>query len=400
MDYKSPFNIYVVWHPDFMEGKSYADKIYNCFNRDTEFALERNLNIPVFYRSVPFGDSKVPIEIPFNEADRNAIILLIDQNIINDDWENYVSKEILRKISSNSQNRIFPISLYKDSGVFLEDELSRLQAIRAIGIKNSDPTIQFDERWTLIRSKLLHDFARLMYNVDSVATIEQLEEGSGFKAKPTPKISFFISHAKADGLTLAKTLRDYIQSETQLDTFFDANDIADSYKFDDQIIEQFNDKTAVIVVLSDKYATREWCRKELSTAKRNKCPIVIINQLQKGEIRSFPYIGNVPSIVGEKNIQNLIDLTLIQVLNSRFSKIYLEKHLKMYGLNTVYQCLTFANPPELFNHLDIKTLDAKDDKQALLIYPDPPLGIEEQSILTEILPEVIFTTPSHSFQYI
>jgi hypothetical protein len=401
MQYKSPLNIYVVWHPDFKEGKQYADLIYNTFNRDTEFALKRNLNIPVFYRSEPPANAKTPISIPYKEANKNAVVLLIDNEFFDSpDWENYVETEILGKIKDSSDSRVYPVALSENAYHIAETELSKLQFIQADKVENKDKSKELIRRWELIRTRLLHDFARLMYKIESVADCEEFEKEKDHDAVPKPPVKIFISHAKADGLKFAKKLRNYINDETQLNTFFDANDIADSYRFDKQMLGNIDKNTAVISVLSDQYATREWCRREIIEAKRKHCPIVVVHQIKKGEIRSFPYLGNLPSLIGTENLHDIIDLTLIQILNARFAEEYLKKHITMYGLKNKYQCMLFSSPPELFNHLDIIDEDRKDRKIGIVIYPDPPLGDEELKILKEVMPEVKITTPSHSFQYL
>ena len=400
MNYRSPLSIYVVWHPNFKAGKRYADLIYKTFNRDTEFALARNLNIPVFYRSEPDEITKVPIPIPFDEADRNAVVVLIDDELFQSaGWDTYVKDEILTKISSDPESRIYPIAFSRNAYRLEEDSLSRIQFIKADGLKNEDKEREFKERWRHIRSRLLHDFSRLMYNIESVSdTAEQVQKGYSAKAKPPVKL--FLSHAKVDGLDLAQQLKRHIQDEHQLDTFFDANEIAASYRFDTQILDQFNENTAVVAVLTDQYATREWCKLEASTAKRKKCPLVVVQHIENGEIRSFPYLGNVSTLRWNNNLQDIIDLTLIQVLNARFAKKYLQKHIEVYGLKEKYQCMIFTNPPELFNYLDILAEDEADRQVGLVIYPDPPLAGEEQAIIQKAMPKVKFTTPLQSYQFL
>lgn len=404
MQYQSPLTIYVIWHPDFKDGKRYADLIYNTFNRDTEFALGRNLNIPVFYRSEPNPETKIPIPIPFKDADCNAVISLLDNELFDSHgWEEYLEKEVLEKIENDPKNRLYPIAFSKKGANVARDQLSRLQFIRPDSIKDDNQEKEFQSRWRLIRSRLLHDFSRLLYDLKSVGELEEQEkkEKAGYNARKNPPVSLFLSHAKKDGLSLAKELKRHIQDEHQMDTFFDANDIATSHRFDTQIIEQFDENTAVIAVLSDKYATREWCKLEISTAKRNRCPLVVVLQIEKGEVRSFPYLGNVPTLLWNNNLQDIIDLILIQVLNARFSQKYLDKHIKLYRLKKEYQCMIYSSPPELFNYLDILEEDKKNEKKVgLVIYPDPPLAGEEQKILQEVMPDVIFTTPLQSYQFI
>ena len=60
---KYPLSIFVVWHPNFKEGKTIANKLYSTFCRDIEQPLSRGLNIPVYYRSTSLDKMPIPIEI-------------------------------------------------------------------------------------------------------------------------------------------------------------------------------------------------------------------------------------------------------------------------------------------------------------------------------------------------
>lgn len=60
--------------------------------------------------------------------------------------------------------------------------------------------------------------------------------------------------------------------------------------------------------------------------------------------------------------------------------------------NNVIKIIT--SPPELFNFLDIKTFkEDLGDKNLIILYPDPPLGLEELNILNQLDEEIEFTTP-------
>ena len=72
-------------------------------------------------------------------------------------------------------------------------------------------------------------------------------------------------------------------------------DIADGYEFEKQIETNIKD-SALIVFHTDEYSAREWCRIEVLVAKRNKCSIVVVHDIKKGEKRAFPYLGNTPTI--------------------------------------------------------------------------------------------------------
>ena len=81
-----------------------------------------------------------------------------------------------------------------------------------------------------------------------------------------------------------------------------------------------------MIVLTDNYATREWCRTEVILAKEHDRPIVVVNALESHEIRSFPYIGNVPVIRWIKGSPyGPIDLLLKETVRQHHTRLYLEQ---------------------------------------------------------------------------
>jgi endonuclease V-like protein UPF0215 family len=52
-----------------------------------------------------------------------------------------------------------------------------------------------------------------------------------------------------------------------------------------------------------------------------------------------------------------------------------------------------SSPPELFNFIDINNLKKETNKEIVVLYPDPPLGIEELNVLNDIDESIKFVTP-------
>ena len=208
----------------------------------------------------------------------------------------------------------------------------------------------------------------------------------------SPPVKLFISHAKLDGASIAMDFRNYIRAETKLNSFFDANDISDGYDFEAEIAGGV--KNSVLVVFqTDAYSSREWCRIEIITAKRYKSPIVIVDAIEVGEKRAFPYIGNAPSIRWKNNFSEIIDLALSQMLNNLYKEQMLKKYIRLFNLDKRFETAWLTSPPELFNFLDIKKLKAQKSKRVLVLYPDPPLGSEELQLLNDLDEDIIFVTP-------
>lgn len=376
MKYTSPLNIYVVWHPSFSDGKKYFQKLYSAFCRDVNQPLSRGAGIPVFERSVGASNGPVPLPIAFDEADQTAIVALIDDEMFNDTaWISY-----LDTLVPNTENvRLYPIALSKYAHK-VSPRIGEIQFISLLARKEGPIEIAAQE----LIVRLLHELNRQLL---------KLSPSHSNISFSKPPVSLFISHAKWDGETIAKDFRNYIRSETKLASFFDANDIPDGSSFPKEIEQKLRDNAVIVVFQTDAYAGREWCRREVILAKRFKIPIVVVNAIEHGERRSFPYLGNVPVMRWKKDFDFIISHALSQVLYQVFSELVLKKHIALYlpGRNDVEY---LATSPELFNYVDIVRLQKeKALRKIIVLYPDPPLGTEELQLLNDIDENVVFVTP-------
>ena len=88
--------------------------------------------------------------------------------------------------------------------------------------------------------------------------------GRLFDAQKRERFKIFISYARADSTEEAKTLRNYIQGQTQCLVFFDENDIGFGADFGSSIDKHVDQISQALIVLnSDSYADRPWCRHEI-----------------------------------------------------------------------------------------------------------------------------------------
>ncbi|HMU46124.1 MAG TPA: toll/interleukin-1 receptor domain-containing protein [Chitinophagaceae bacterium] len=379
---KYPLSIFVVWHPSFAHGKEIANKLYSTFCRDIEEPLSRGLGIPVYYRSVSVD--KAPISINTENANRNAIVLLIDQNYMIDDTFRAYTEGLAGLVDDNT--RVYPVALCEQS-YDIGCGLDKLQFIRAY---QGDLAVAENSIFTIkkIRSELLHDCARLMMNMQPIWMDDKIPK------TPSP-VKLFLSHAKKDGLNTTQDFKAFIEKETKLDVFFDTVDVADGYDFEKQFEEEIKN-SALVVFHTDEYSAREWCRIEVLIAKRNKCSIVVVHDIKNGEKRAFPYLGNTPTIAiqaeEQESFYEIVSLTLYQVLNNLFQLELLESIQKGYKQDGT-EFISLTSPPELFNYVDILKKKIEVGKRLVILYPEPPLGVEELRILNEIDAEIKFITP-------
>jgi TIR domain len=385
MSFKTPLSVFIVWHPDYLEGQQIADFLYSVLCRDSSKPLIRSLGIPVYFRGVKAAKINQPIAIDFTESEFTAVIALVsDEFVVDSEFGNYLDKIFDECNSVNDKRRVYPIAISKNA-FKVSSKLSPINFIRVTkAIGNDCNTATKGNIFSQIKSPVLHELCRLLMNMKKAT-----DETDSLTI--SPPIKLFISHSKHDESKLdAAKFRDYINSQTQLKTFFDTNDIAYGSNFGDEIKKAAHE-SALVVFQSDSYADREWCRIEVLEAKSAGCSIVIVNAVQNGEKRAFPYLGNYPSIRFKNNFLDIIDLTLEQVLFNLYQKIFLDSLTDMYGIKADR---ILSTSPELFNFIQLKAQGLNEGENfGLVVYPDPPLGSEEIEILNKLDGNFIFITP-------
>jgi hypothetical protein len=353
---------YVVWHPAFEHGATLARKIFAFLNRDLEAPEARAIGIPVYFRSTPLPSGNLPLEIKPAPGTLSFVILLVDRQMgVDPHWRSYIDKLLARL----PKGHVLPC-LFTQVTAELGPAFNSLNSV----VLQLGKVSKAEQSRRLLH-EVSHALSRLLLQPRRAA------RGS----LPPPPISLFVSHAKRDGVRFAAELRDFILTQTQGSAFFDVNRIAPGYPFDVQIFTEVAN-SALIVVQTDAYASREWCRREVIEAKRLGRPIVVLNAVQKGEERSFPYLGNVPTLrwaPQEQSIREacraLVDLTLREVLHSAFFAREIAQLKALYPLLAGAQILT--RPPELLTAPRLK----RGAKPPPVIYPDPPIGDEELEVL-------------------
>lgn len=388
----SPLTIHVVWHPAFAEGEKYATFLYGSFNRNPEDPFDRGTGIPVFFRSTP-TDTGLPLPIDLAEADRNVVVLLLDDELVaaeGDEWESYAVQVLTECRARGPLHQLIPVAV-SDSGFNFNAEVGRLNGIRLNTIKpepSAEQTAEalndlFERRCAKLHGDLLNELTRLM--LPSAATPPTATQ-------PAPPVKLFLSHARSDGADIAAAVRQYIRATSSLESFFDVTNIAFGYDFA-EAIEANVEASALIVFQTDLYASRDWCQIETLTAKKHKCPIVVVNALVKGEKRSFPYLGNVPTVRwNEGDEARVLAAAMEQVLRNLYTNCLLQKIAGLYGHPERY---VLASPPELLDFVEIRrAMKEQAEEDCVVVYPDPPLGNREIILLTDSDSRLLFITPT------
>ena len=383
-EYQPRLLIYVVWHPTFERGQKLAENIYAHFSRDPGRTNARGIGIPVFFRSAAVSAGQVPPRIAVDAAQHTAIIVLVDpQMVIEDGWETYVDDLWNQASAAPDRHRLFPVA-FDDTAYQLSPQIGAVNYIRLQG-QSAEAGVGF------LLNRLTNELGRLLTQRPTLASVET----EATKDTSPPKMRLFISHAKLDGEKTALLLRDYIHKNLALDTFFDAIDIAAGFSFENEINAGI-DTAAFAVVHTDAYASRVWCQHEVIRAKRHGRPIVVVHAIEEGEARSFPYIGNVPTIrwraEDPPRVEAVVGLVLREVLRTEYFQQHFDDLKKLFDVPATVRALPRA--PELLTCLALR---ADKNKVPYFVYPDPPLAKQELDLLTELDPNLRLTTPTLLF---
>ena len=196
-------------------------------------------------------------------------------------------------------------------------------------------------------------------------------------------MKIFLSHAKdgKNGVNVAKQLKRIIDNSA-MRRFFDADEIAPGYRFDDEIINNIRDST-IIIINSDIYSTRYWCQREVQISKEKERPIIEVDLIEKSIDRKFPYAGNVPVVrvnicdgkIEIEDLYRILETALIETIRY----YYVDNKLYKFEEGLKGQVKRISRPPEM---CDLQKILSKEKEKIILkyntiLYPDPPIYSEE-----------------------
>lgn len=372
--------VYVVHHPDFALGERIAGLLQQHFRRDTFTSVAGGAGVDVLSRSAPRPGSPVPIDIDLDDADAIAVVVLIDNSFIASSAFVDYAEEIAARVEARGlTSRVFPVTI---DGHAPSRTLGAIQHLDWAGWAKLGEALQ---RRRLV-TELTHQMCRMLRQHLSTATsASSATEDIAAFLEP---VRIFLSHSKHDevGGAVAAAVRDALRESGNIATFFDCYDIPAGLDFA-RVLEAFAQRCAMLVIQSDSYASRTWCRREVLLAKRYDVPIVVSNSVSNFEERGFPYMGNVPLVRLEPTQplqQERIWLVIGRVLDEML-KCYLWRSRVRQAGPSADGVVFLPRPPEMVKLCELMARQAAGPPH-LIVYPDPPLGVEETELLETMSP--------------
>ena len=262
----SAITVYIIHHPQSDQTRDVCRRLQQWFRLSDSSGAQSDAGLPVWYRRqiAPLtkqhqlqnrnesGSYKPRFrfdpEIHWDAALLNVVILLVDQYFVaSADWCQ-ATEHLLAKLNDPDRPPlILPVALH--------DSFYRLSQL----YNNCNPIRLLDQPNPAAATVTLR---RLV----SEAVSRRLRQTSA--DQNLPKLNVFLSHAKADGREIAERIRDSVSRFSQMDAWYDANELAIGGKWQEKIIDAAaTDTAAMISVVTDKYSSRPWCRLEVEAAR-------------------------------------------------------------------------------------------------------------------------------------
>jgi TIR domain-containing protein len=357
-----PAYVFVVWHPASAAAERLAHALFTSLYSDPDRPARRGLGIRVRYRTAS-SSSQVPQPIPDELIGCSVVVILMDANLVVDRaWCDYAASLTERAPA----DLVIPVALTPVDHIPVV-----LRSLRTLDLTGVDE----DDRSTVLLNRVMHDMS-LRLDVS------------------TRPVRVFMSHAKSDGLAITRQIRRYFHEVVGLDDFFDAADVPFGAHIADEITNAAGTAVAFLAIQTDGYATREWCRLEVLEAKRQGVPIVVLAAVRNGEHRAFPYLGNAPVVRwhGKSSLPVVVSVLLREVLRTRYFPKSVESLCEICGLDPAAQ--VSPSPPELLSALvHCQSASEAGRPVGYLLYPDPPLGTEELTLIRLVNPDLKPVTP-------
>ncbi len=450
-----PVSIYVMWHPNLEEGNALGAALYEWFGDATSDARRIGMGIPVHFRSrdwsgeldthavPPAPDVSQPAPTPSIEVERDAwrnrarrdidygaaitiLVPLVDDHMVADPswrrdllaWARRDPGDDEREVDAKELDTFFmPMQLTR-AWAQLPDEVRSHKAHYLTTWRDGRSPPPVDELAVRLCRLVTQGLVRRLRLAGS-------EEGMVTKV--------FLSHAKADGVDgpgIAERLRDAAASYGQIDkVFYDENDLPSGLDWNSRMLGAASLGVGFISVLSDAYATRYWCRKELASARtprsladgapdprdvggaysvRERCersvwtlvPTVTVSALRSQWTRFTPELGTAPMMAWRDGCeQEVFDHLFREALIAQFSanyamdlaSIYIDRQVKDPAFFDGRElCLvTWTPDPASVMQLHRQLLDRQPagGHQYLIAYPGHGFHPTEEESLSRMLGE-------------
>ena len=363
--------IYVAWHPSYEPGGEMATRLYQHFRRDLFTNVAGGVGLSVLYRSAAASDRPAPV--PLGDSHIAVVFVLLSKAMTTDPaWRDYVRELLADTNERGLTARVIPVCM-DGHGLNIIDTINAVR-YDAWSERHETREVRLISALTYELSRILRTY--IASNDHPGVAVDQLDVY-------LEKVSVFLSHSKHDayGEKIALAIRQFLSDNSSLSQFFDVRDIPAGLPFP-MVLERYVQESAVVAIYTDSYSSREWCRREIIEAKRTDRPLVVADCIDEIDERSFPYLGNVPVIRMEPRAMERIPYVVARLLDEVFKDYLWAARLSHDQRRSDATVRFLSRTPELIAFAGIKV--AVTATPPAIVYPDPPLGAEEEQLFHDV----------------
>ena len=376
VDRPPPFTLYVVWHPDFTRGDSIGNLLLDRFGSHRYRYVAGGDSVRVIFRNAAGPDSLEPLPIDWNGAGTTAVVVLLDDTLVgNTVWVHYVRNLAEQADRTGFGTRLIPVAM--EGGVLAIGLVE--QALRW-----HDWTGSNDEKERQLVRELTDTFIRMLRY--QLARLRHTGDGHNALDDYLTNVRVFLSHSKHDGHgeIVADALRTWLNDNAKAAPFLDVRNIPAGVPFD-SVLEHEVARSVMVTIYTDSYSSRDWCRREVLTAKRRRVPMLVVDCLQDTDASSFPYLGNVPWVRMNPQTVDRLDYVAEHLLEEVFKDFLWQCRVESFR-NAFPQTTFLARAPELISLTSISPESYGTGHD--IVYPGPPISAQEEQLFVDLAPNI------------
>jgi hypothetical protein len=190
-------------------------------------------------------------------------------------------------------------------------------------------------------------------------------------------LTLFISHAKMDGLPLARALKHQIDELKWLPKFYDADDLPPGCDWQAEL-EKNVGASLIVMLRTDEYDNRHWCQQEVLWADEYATPAVLVDARTNlaYPAGSLP-LDRVPSVrIPDGNLVRILFLALREGLRFLHFMRRVEEMKSSGALPDPVELRVFSFQPSMAALLRtcrvLSSSTADPAVPRIILYPDPP----------------------------
>ena len=376
VDRPPPFSLYVVWHPDFTRGDRIGNLLLDHFGSLRYRYVAGGDSVGVIFRDEADPGAQEPLPIDWTHTGTTAVVVLLDNTLIEDPaWSKYVRNLAEQADRTGFGTRLIPVAM--EGGVLAIGLVE--QALRWHDWAGSD-----DEKERQLVRELTDTFIRMLRY--QLARLRHTGDGHSALDDYLTNVRVFLSHSKHDGQgeIVADALRTWLNDNAKAAPFLDVRNIPAGVPFD-SVLEHEVARSVMVTIYTDSYSSRDWCCREILTAKRRRVPMLVVDCLQDTDASSFPYLGNVPWVRMDPHTVDRLDYVAEHLLEEVFKDFLWQCRVESFR-NAFPQTTFLARAPELISLTSIppEYYGTAHD----IVYPGPPISAQEEQLFVDLAPNI------------